>query len=135
MKKVKASVIIVIVALLLLAAPVVVIGSGVFVAQSDIPTFDNWLRLVSGPLLGTAVAVLLSWVVEFWRPYQELSKRWKRLSYLGACIVIGVGSSLLRAALGYVPLTFDPLVWHAFWNAFAQFGIGTAAHEILPKAK
>ena len=34
----------------------------------------------------------------------------------------------LRAALGYVPWSFDPLIWHALWNGFVAGGVGTVAH-------
>lgn len=107
----------------------------VLAQEPEIPTFDQFLLLVSGPLLSGAVAVLISFVIEYWPAYQDLDKRWKKLSFLAACLVTGVGLAALRAALGYVRWTFDPLLWHAIWNAFAAFTVGTTAHEFLPKAK
>lgn len=103
--------------------------------QETIPSFDAWLQMASGPLLAGIVAALVSLVIEYWPAYQDLDKRWKKLSFLGMCFVIGVGSAALRGAMGYVAWSFDPLIWHAVWNAFAAFGIGTTAHEFLPKAE
>ena len=128
MKRIIVTVFIVVVLSLLGAVPV-------FAQEPEIPTFDQFLLLVSGPLLGSAVAVLISFVVEYWPRYQDLEKRWKKLSFLAMCLLIGVGSAAVRAVSGYVEWSFDPLLWHAAWNAFAAFGVGTTAHEFLPKAK
>jgi hypothetical protein len=117
--------------LLLIAAatPVVAYQAG---DNGPIPSFDSWLAGVSGPLLGTFLAALLSWVTEFFPGYDDLSKRVKMAIYLGGCLAVSVGAALLRGALEYVEWSFDPLIWHAIWNAFAQFGIGAFVHEFVP---
>lgn len=101
----------------------------------SIPSFNEWLNMVSGPALGSVVAVALAFIIEYWDKYQELPPRLKALSYLGLCLAIGVGSACLRALLGFEVWSFDPLIWHALWNAFGVFGVGTAAHEFLPRWK
>ena len=99
-----------------------------FVQQVDIPTFDTWLAAASGPLVSAIVGFLLSWVVEWWPAYNNWPSRSKRLVYFALCLVVPVGAACLRAALGYVPWSFDPLIWHAIWNGFVAGGVGTIAH-------
>jgi NhaP-type Na+/H+ or K+/H+ antiporter len=115
-----------VVLLLVLAAPVY--------AQSEIPTFDSWLILASGTLVAAIVGFLLSWVVEYWPKYNSLKPRYKRLSFLGMCLIVPILAATLRGLLGYAAWSFDPLYWHALWNGFAAFGVGEIAHtRKLPK--
>jgi hypothetical protein len=99
------------------------------------PSFDEWLALVGGPGLGAAVAVLLSVLAEQWEGYQSLSSKLKSLIYMGSCLLLGIGSACLRAAMGYVPWSFDPLIWQALWNALAQYGVGRFGRDMFWKAK
>jgi len=50
------------------------------------------------------------------------------LVYLGLSLFVPVAAACLRAALGYVAWSFDPLIWHAIWNGVAAFGAGTVVH-------
>lgn len=96
--------------------------------NGDIPTFDIWLKAASGPLVPGIVGILLSIVVEYWPAYDKWHPKWKRLTFFGFCLVTPVVAAVLRGALGYVPWSFDPLIWHAIWNGFAAMGVGTVAH-------
>ena len=96
--------------------------------QGEPPTFDAFLAAVSGPLVAAAVALIMSWLVDLWPKYDKLDGRLKRLVFAALCLVIPVLAAVLRAALGYVPWSFDPLVWHAIWNGAGAFGVGTLAH-------
>ena len=121
-----------IIAVVLLAAVVTPVVAYQADGTGPIPSFDEWLEGVSGPFLGTVLAVLLSWVTEFFPRYNEMEKRVKMAVYLVECLVISAGAAALRGILGYVEWSFDPLIWHALWSAFAQFGMGAFVHELYP---
>jgi len=94
----------------------------------SIPTFDAWLQAASGPLVSAVVAVLISFVVEYWPAYDGLAAKYKRLVYFGLCLAVPVAAAALRGALGYAAWSFDPLFWHAIWAGLSAGGIGTLAH-------
>jgi len=94
----------------------------------DIPSFDSWLVALSGPLVGTAVALVLSWVVEYLPQYEALAGKYKRLVYFGLCLIVPIAAACLRGVLGYVAWSFDPLIWHALWAGMGAAGVGTLAH-------
>lgn len=110
--------------LILGAVPVLAQGGG----GDPIPTFDAFLQALSGPLVAAAVSIVLSVVVEYWPQYEALDPKWKRLIFFALSLVVPISAAFLRVALGYAPLTFDPLIWHAIWNGFGAAGIGTLAH-------
>jgi hypothetical protein len=122
-ERVKRAIAVAIVTLALVVAPVAASNG-----EGDIPTFDVWLQGASGPLVSAIVGVVLSFVIEWWPAYQTWPARWKRLTFFGLSLVTPVGAACLRAALGYAPWTFDPLVWHALWNGVLAGGAGTVAH-------
>jgi hypothetical protein len=104
-------------------------------AEGDIPTFDAFLVFLSSTGVAAAAGIVLSWVIEYWPAYEALAPKTKRLAYFGLCLVLPIGAALLRWGLGYVDLTFDPLLWHALWNGAAAGGIGTLFHtRQLPAA-
>ena len=120
---------------LLLAAalfvPVQAQGRG----EADIPAFDTFLVFMSSTGVTGVVAILLSFAVEYIKPYSDLAPKNKRLIYFALCLVVPILGAALRAGLGYTPLTFDPLIWHALWNGVAAGGIGTLVHTYnLPTA-
>jgi hypothetical protein len=97
-------------------------------ADGEVPTFDAWLQQVSGPLVSAVVGVVLSWIVEFVPAYESLAPRHKRLVYFGLCMVVPVAAACLRATLGTMAWSFDPLVWHAMWAGTAAGGVRTLFH-------
>jgi hypothetical protein len=94
----------------------------------EIPTFDAFLQGLSGQLVAVAVGLLLSVIVEWIPAYDGLAARYKRLIFFGLCLIVPVAAAFLRWALGYVSLTFDPLIWHAIWNGLGAAGVGTLVH-------
>lgn len=120
-------------ALLLVVA--LLLPFGVAAQNGDaIPSFDTWLQAMSGPLVGTAVALLLSVVAEHWQKFEAMPPQKKRVVYFGLCMVLPLLAASGRALLGYVPWSFDPLLWHALWNGFGAAGVGTLGHTFkLPK--
>ena len=116
--------------LVLILTPVVVMAQTG--ESGEIPSFDDWLAGLSGPLLGTLIAAALSWGAEFSPWYESQIPKVKFLIYLGSCVLISTGAACARAGMGYVEWTFDPLIWQALWGALAQVGAGTAVHKFLP---
>jgi len=103
-------------------------------AQTDpIPSFNEFLLMISGPGLGAAVAALVSLLAENWTGYQNLAPRLKSIIFMAFCLVVGVGSAAVRAAMGFVPWSWDPLLWQALWNALAQYGISRFGRDMFWK--
>ena len=96
--------------------------------DGQIPSFNEFLIGLSGPLISGAVAVALSWLVEYIPQYEQLAAKWKRLCFLGMCLFLPLAAASLRALLGYVAWSFDPLLWHAIVAGASAGGIGTLAH-------
>ena len=97
--------------------------------EQEIPTFDEWLKAASGPLVSVIVGFLISLLLDVWPAYSDFSSRWKAWLYSGFCLVVPVAAAALRAALGYVEWSFDPLIWHALWGGFAAAVMGTVVHK------
>lgn len=115
----------VLVVLALAAAPAAAAGA---LDDGQVPTFDDWLRNASGPLISAIAGVVLSFAVEWWPAFNSWPSKTKRAVYLGLCLIIPVGAACLRAALGYVEWSFDPLIWHAIWSGAIAGWTGTLAH-------
>ena len=90
--------------------------------------FSEFLSWASGPGVAAIVALLLSWLIEYWPRYKLLEPKLKRLVFGALCFIVPVIGALLRAATGQVTLTFDPLIWQALVAGAAAFGAGTALH-------
>lgn len=117
-----------IIAVLLLIA-IVTPASAASMDTQEIPTFDEWLKAASGPAVSVIVGFLISLLLDVWPAYGELSATWKTWLYGGFCLVVPVAAASLRALLGYVPWSFDPLVWHALWSGAAAAIAGTVVHK------
>lgn len=97
--------------------------------------FSEFLSWASGPGVAAVVALLLSWLIEYVPRYVEMEPKHKRLVFGALCFVVPTVGALLRAAVGHVALTFDPLLWQALVAGAAAFGAGTALHtRELPTA-
>jgi len=119
------------VALLLLLIALLVPGLALATMSGDpdtIPTFDAFLEKLSGPLVSAGVGIVLSWLIEYWAGYGNLRPKFKRLVFFGLCLILPMAAALLRAGLGYVRLTFDPLLWHAIWSGAGAGGVATVMH-------
>jgi hypothetical protein len=119
------TVLLAIVALLALVAAPAAASNG----EGDIPTFDAWLQAASGPLVSVIAGMLISWPVGLWPAYNDWETKYKRLVYGGICITVPVGAACLRASLGYVAWSFDPLIWHALWHDIAAALAGTVDYH------
>jgi len=120
-------------ALLLVLAGQVTAQEGItFASESPTMPFDKFLEAASGPWIAAIVALVLSWVCEYWPKYQEWPPKFKRLAYFGLALVVPLLAALLRGVLGYAPWSFDPLIWSALWNGAAAGGIGTVMHIRKP---
>jgi hypothetical protein len=98
-------------------------------------TYAQFLSYASGPGVAVIVALVISILVEYVPPYGKLSPKPKRLVFAGLCLIVPVVAALLRAVGGYVPFTFDPLIWNALVSGAAALGVGTLAHTgKLPSA-
>lgn len=90
--------------------------------------FCEFVKGLQGAGLGAAVGAVLSFVVEWWKGYGDLSAVYKRVVFLGLCLVI----PLVAASVGVLSCgqsaTFVDTWWPALVAGFAAFGAGTVAH-------
>ena len=90
--------------------------------------FCEFLLWLQGAGLGAAVGVALSYVVEWWKGYENLTAQAKRLVFLALCLVI----PLYSAGVGILSCGQSPSFMDTWWPAlvagFVAFGSGTAAH-------
>ena len=89
---------------------------------------DFVLGLQTSSILHGAVGVALSYVIEWWRGYADLTAQAKRLVFLGICLVI----PLIAAGVGVLSCGQSPAFVDTWWPALGAgltvFGGGTLAH-------
>lgn len=78
----------------------------------------------AGPTLAALAGVVLSFVAEYVPAYDQLPAKWKRLCFLGACIVVAVVAWLLAPLPGCARPEWPALIM----AILAAFGAGTVAH-------
>lgn len=92
-------------------------------------SWEGFLRLLSEPnAIAAAVGVVWSWFAEYIPGFDALMPKWKRLVFLGVCLVI----PLIAGALGILTcgwaLSWNLVFWPALLAGFIAFGGGTVAH-------
>lgn len=92
-------------------------------------SWSDFLKFLSEPNgIAAAVGVVLSFVTEYIPKFEPLAPKWKRLVFLGICLVI----PLLAAGLGILtadwPASWEKTFWPAILAAGIAFGGGTVAH-------
>ena len=90
--------------------------------------FCEFVKGLQGAGLGAAVGVVLSYLIEWWKGYADLTAQAKRLVFLVICLVLplaaaGVGILSCGQSAG-----FAETWWPALVAGFVAFGTGTAAH-------
>lgn len=88
----------------------------------------EFVKGLQGSGLSAAVGVVLSYVIEWWKGYADLSAAGKRLVFLAICLVLplsAVGVGILSC--GQSP-AFTETWWPALVAGFVAFGTGTAVH-------
>lgn len=120
--------------LLLLVVMPVVAQAGNALDEGQIPSLDGWLQEASGALVSVIVGFIISLLIDYWPAYQNMTTQQKRALFFGLCMVVPVSAACLRAVLGYVAWSFDPLLWRALWNGFAAGMAGTAVYVRAQRA-
>lgn len=92
-------------------------------------TWEGFLRLLSEPnAIAAAVGIAWSWLAEYVPGFRDLVPKWKRLVFLGLCLLIPV----IAASLGILTcgwtVSWNTVYWPALLAGFIAFGGGTVAH-------
>ncbi len=88
----------------------------------------EFVKGLQGAGLHTAVGAALSFVIEWWKGYADLSKVYKRVVFMGLCLVIPFAAAGVGVlACGQSP-AFVETWWPALVAGFVAFGTGTAVH-------
>ena len=90
--------------------------------------FCDFLKGLQGAGLEAAVGVVLSYVIEWWKGYADLSAQAKRLVFLGLCLAIPLAAAGVGILSCGQPSGFADTWWPALVAGFVAFGTGTAAH-------
>ena len=83
---------------------------------------------LQGSALSAAVGVVLSYVIEWWKGYGDLSAQGKRLVFLGICLVLPMAAVAVGILMCGQSPSFVDTFWPALVAGFVAFGTGTAAH-------
>lgn len=107
----------------------IAVGLLLYFALEYAPMLAKWQANAPRPIV--PLLKFLCWIGR----YSELSPKEKRLAYAALCLPIPLIGASLRAILGYVPWTVDPLYWQAITAGATAFGAGTLVHTAkLPSA-
>lgn len=92
-------------------------------------SWSQFLEFLSQPNgITAAVGVLLSFAVEYIPKYDGLAPKWKRLIFLGACLLVPLVAATLGVLTAEWPLAWEPTYWQAVLAGGIAFGGGTVAH-------
>ena len=90
-------------------------------------TLEVFLLGLQGPALAAAVGFGLSFVIDAWTGYGNLSSVAKRLVFAGFCLAIPTLALVAGVALGFQEYSID-LIWNVLVAACAVFSAGTLTH-------
>jgi len=90
--------------------------------------FCELLKWLQGAGLEAAVGAALSFVIEWWKGYADLTAQAKRLVFFGLCLVIPLAAAGVGILSCGQPPGFIETWWPAIIAGFVAFGAGTAVH-------
>ena len=93
----------------------------------ELMSLEGWLLGLQGPGLAAAVGVALSFLIDIWKGYADLSSVAKRLVFAGLCVAIPALAMLAGIGLGYQEFSIE-LVWAILVAACAAMSTGTLTH-------
>lgn len=118
---------------LLLAVLLVLVPVPVLAAQGEVPSLNDVLKMLVGPLSAVVAGVIMSVLIEMSKKFQALDKKWKYTTYFLLCLFISVGAHTLAVAFGYWGSFSDPEGWwKAVYSGLVASGIGGLFHQWTP---
>jgi len=82
--------------------------------------------LVPG-VLGAVVGIVLSYVVDLWPAFGNLTAKWKRLVFFVVALALGMAAGVGIAYFNKLPFIWDSIIANAFIAALAAVSGGTLA--------
>lgn len=99
----------------------------VFAQGEDSVLVPLLAQLLTPSILGSVVGIVLSYVVEWFPAFEQLSPKMKRLYFLLSCVLISTLAGIGGAALTF-NWNWDHIVGNALVASFAAMSLGTVAH-------
>ena len=90
--------------------------------------FCEFVKSLQGTGLGAAVGVVLSYVIEWWKGYANLTPEAKRLVFLAICLAIPLAATGVGILSCGQPASFMETWWPALVAGLVAFSAGTVAH-------
>ena len=89
---------------------------------------DFLMSFLIPDVIGVAYGWIMSFVVEHFPRWENVAPRWKRLVFLGICLILPVAAMAIASAFGYYDGTFVNTYWPALVAGGLAFASGTTAH-------
>ena len=89
---------------------------------------DFVVGLQTATCLHGAAGVALSYLVEYWKGYENLAAQLKRLVFLGICLAIPLAAAGVGILSCGQSAAFVDTWWPALVAGLTAFGAGTVAH-------
>ena len=89
---------------------------------------DFVIGLQTATILHGAAGIALSYIVEWWKGYANLSAQIKRLVFLGICLVIPIAAAGVGILSCGQSAAFVETWWPAIVAGLTVFGGGTVVH-------
>ena len=89
---------------------------------------DFVVGLQTATILHGAAGVALSYLIEYWKGYENLVAQLKRLIFLGICLVIPLAAAGVGILSCGQSAAFVDTWWPALVAGLTAFGAGTVAH-------
>ena len=97
-------------------------------AQADESQLAPLLQQLLVPgVLGVVVGIILSYVVELWPAYANLTAKWKRLLFFSLALVVAGAAGVGVAWFNKQPFVWDAIIANAVVAALAAMSGGTLA--------
>lgn len=91
-------------------------------------TWEEFLRQLAGPGVAVAVGLAASELARYVPQFNPLAPKWKRLVFLGLCLLVPLSASALGILTCEWSFSWSATLWPAIVSGVVAFGSGTLSH-------